>query len=287
MPASDQPVEADRTLRRCPLSMRCRVSTAGSTKLSGQAPPLPATSSRTEPSTKVSPRISQPKSGVLFTAHYLVIGARLPTTVKARASLQTSSCGQQSRRQRHVPGVPRHVPAIGETQLLATNPVGVERDGLVRDEGPGQLGMGRHLAGGVHQERGWGWTAEIAIPFSTLRFHPESGEGWGLNFGRVVARTGGAHLLVAGQARLGFQRAVPHVVIRRTVRHLRTAPASRLSLKPYVLTGAERDIEDNPTGTDFAHQGRPRRQSGVDAHHRRPNDGQHRLRPGGIRPRSK
>ena len=72
---------------------------------------------------------------------------------------------------------------------FATNPVGARLDGVMRNEGAVQ----NFEWDGVWQvastiDEG-GWTAEIAIPFNTLRFVPGSAEGWGLNLGRRVART--------------------------------------------------------------------------------------------------
>ncbi|MFO8175702.1 MAG: carbohydrate binding family 9 domain-containing protein, partial [Longimicrobiales bacterium] len=43
-----------------------------------------------------------------------------------------------------------------------------------------------HIETSVHRE---GWTAEVAIPFTTLRFDPTEGEqSWGMNFLRRIRR---------------------------------------------------------------------------------------------------
>ncbi len=79
--------------------------------------------------------------------------------------------------------------------VFGTNPAGIEYDGQLRGEGGGGFGS----AGGFN--RNWdgvwevkakiseiGWSAELAIPFRTLRF-PRGGEQtWGVNFQRNIRR---------------------------------------------------------------------------------------------------
>jgi hypothetical protein len=70
-----------------------------------------------------------------------------------------------------------------------TNAVGARRDALVRNEGDSINWEwdGVWDVAVARTERGW--TVEMVIPFSTLRFKAGSGDGWGANFGRIVART--------------------------------------------------------------------------------------------------
>jgi len=71
---------------------------------------------------------------------------------------------------------------------FAINPLGARRDGLIRDEGS-NLNWdwnGIWMAKVKRVKRGW--TAEIAIPFYTLRFKKGQNQSWGINFGRHVAR---------------------------------------------------------------------------------------------------
>ena len=94
--------------------------------------------------------------------------------------------------------------------VFGTNPAGVEYDGQLTNEGQGS---GRFGGGGSgrpsnsRQQRGsggglnvnwdgvWqvatsvtdvGWTAEIAIPFRTLRYPPTDVQTWGMNFQRNI-----------------------------------------------------------------------------------------------------
>ncbi|GAH28875.1 unnamed protein product, partial [marine sediment metagenome] len=71
---------------------------------------------------------------------------------------------------------------------FAINPLGARRDALIRDEGSNINWDwdGIWIAKVKRTERGW--TAEIAIPFHTLRFKKSQNQTWGINFGRHIAR---------------------------------------------------------------------------------------------------
>ena len=71
---------------------------------------------------------------------------------------------------------------------FAVNPLGARRDALIRDEGSNINWNwdGIWIAKVKRTERGW--TAEIAIPFYTLRFKKGKNQTWGINFGRHIAR---------------------------------------------------------------------------------------------------
>ena len=92
--------------------------------------------------------------------------------------------------------------------VFGTNPAGVEYDGQVTNEGQGSGRFGGFVVrSGSRQQRGsgggfnlnwdgvWqvntqiseiGWTAEIAIPFRTLRFPSGEVQTWGVNFQRNI-----------------------------------------------------------------------------------------------------
>ena len=96
--------------------------------------------------------------------------------------------------------------------VFGTNPAGVEYDGQVTNEGQGSGRFGGGGGGGgrpanTRQQRGsgggfnlnwdgaWqvatqvtdiGWTAEIAIPFRTLRYPRTEVQSWGMNFQRNI-----------------------------------------------------------------------------------------------------
>ena len=87
--------------------------------------------------------------------------------------------------------------------VFGTNPAGLEYDGQVSNEGQGGGTSGPGAYGGslTGFNRNWdgawvvktrsgdfGWSAEFAIPFTTLRYGRESGREWGLNLQRNVRR---------------------------------------------------------------------------------------------------
>ncbi len=142
---------------------------------------------------------------------------------------------------------------------FATNPAGAQLDALIRNEGA-VLNFewdGIWDVGSTRDEGGW--TAEIAIPFSTLRFRPENTDGWGANFGRRIARNRERSYWTPIDRDLGFDtewRASEYGTLRGITR---VQPRGRLQLKPYVLGGVEHDLLDEPDDADF------RRDVGIDA----------------------
>ncbi|MCP3961801.1 MAG: carbohydrate binding family 9 domain-containing protein [bacterium] len=80
--------------------------------------------------------------------------------------------------------------------VFGTNPAGIEYDGQVTKEGSGGMTSG----GGdfnLNWDAAWevaaaiseiGWSAEIAIPFRTLRFGKGDVQTWGINFQRNLRR---------------------------------------------------------------------------------------------------
>jgi hypothetical protein len=67
------------------------------------------------------------------------------------------------------------------------NPVGTQQDALITDEGR-DVNLSWDApwisAGRIDET---GWTVEIAIPLTTLRF-TEGADTWGLNFARMIRR---------------------------------------------------------------------------------------------------
>jgi hypothetical protein len=145
------------------------------------------------------------------------------------------------------------------TFYFATNPVGAKRDGLINNEGS-VLNWEWDGVWDVACSRGpEGWIAEFAIPFSTLRFRPGSPEGWGLNFGRLVARSREQSYWAPLDRDLGYY-AKWRVSEYGTLQGLTGARrGGRLQVKPYLLGGVEQDFADEPGDADF------RRDVGLDA----------------------
>ncbi|HIB03366.1 MAG TPA: hydrolase, partial [Candidatus Marinimicrobia bacterium] len=86
--------------------------------------------------------------------------------------------------------------------IFGTNPAGIEYDAQVNKEGQGGFNTGRQSVGAggafnLNWDAVWevqtvvgdfGWSAEFAIPFKTLRFKEIEEQQWGINFERVIAR---------------------------------------------------------------------------------------------------
>jgi hypothetical protein len=82
--------------------------------------------------------------------------------------------------------------------VFGTNPAGLEYDGQVTNEGEGGRGLGSSLGGlNLNWNGTWavstamgdfGWSAEFAIPFSTLRYDRKASTTWGMNFQRNIRR---------------------------------------------------------------------------------------------------
>ena len=80
--------------------------------------------------------------------------------------------------------------------VFGTNPAGIEYDGQVTKEGSGSFGSG---SGGfnLNWDTSWtvkaaisdiGWSAEMEIPFKSLRYGADDVQVWGLNFQRNIRR---------------------------------------------------------------------------------------------------
>jgi len=129
------------------------------------------------------------------------------------------------------------------------NPHGVQRDATVS--------MGGH---GEAEDASWdavwevetsvgadGWVAEIRIPFSQLRFRPETDATWGIQFERIIGRRGEiAHFAFVPRRELTGVPRYGHLEGLRGI-----GAGERLELTPYVAARAEHvDPGQNPFRTD-------------------------------------
>ncbi len=208
---------------------------------------------QTEP-TEGQPASQPTEVKVFYTDRYLLIGARLydheSSRITANQFLRDGNLEGNDTFQVYLDTFRDRRNAFS----FATNPVGVERDGLIRDEG-GTVNWewdGIWLVACTRDDQGW--TAEIAIPFSTLRFRPESTDGWGLNFGRVVARSRERSYWSPVMRDWGFSGQFRVSSYGQLSGISETTRTGRLTLKPYVLTGAEEGVNEPPVDTDFAHK---------------------------------
>ena len=150
--------------------------------------------------------------------------------------------------------------------LFGTNPAGVEYDGQVTNEGQGggRFGGGVVRRSGSQQQRGsgggfnvnwdgvWqvsaeiselGWTAEIAIPFRTLRYPSGDVQTWGLNFQRNIRSRNEQSYW----APLPRQFRLHRLSLAGELQGIEVPPQRNLKLTPYVLGQALRRTDDTRT----------------------------------------
>ena len=150
--------------------------------------------------------------------------------------------------------------------LFGTNPAGLEYDGQVTNEGQGggRFGGGVVRRSGSQQQRGsgggfnvnwdgvWqvsaeiselGWTAEIAIPFRTLRYPSGGVQTWGLNFQRNIRSRNEQSYW----APLPRQFRLHRLSLAGELQGIEVPPQRNLKLTPYVLGQALRRTDDTKT----------------------------------------
>ena len=151
--------------------------------------------------------------------------------------------------------------------VFGTNPAGLEYDGQVTNEGQGSGRFGGGGGGsrsGSQQQRGsgggfnvnwdgvWqvgaeiseiGWTAEIAIPFRTLRYPSGDVQTWGLNFQRNIRSRNEQSYW----APLPRQFRLHRLSLAGELQGIEVPPQRNLMLTPYVLGEALRRTDDTKT----------------------------------------
>lgn len=130
--------------------------------------------------------------------------------------------------------------------LFAVNPEGAIFDAQAFND---QQSVNRSWEGVIHVETRQherGWTVEVAIPFSTLRYDPTASEHtWGLNFSRRIRRDNAD----AYWAPLPRQFRIYKMSRAGTLTGLRDLPRSRnLTVKPYLATST---LGHRPDGLAF------------------------------------
>ena len=130
--------------------------------------------------------------------------------------------------------------------LFATNPLGAQMDALVRDEGA-SLNTNWDGIWVVKTQRGKdGWSAEIAIPFRTLRFKKGQAQTWGVNFARYVVRKREEDFWTPVLRSYGFTGHFKvsfygHLVGLEGIRQ-----GDKWQAMPYVLAGGSKDDREEP-----------------------------------------
>ena len=129
--------------------------------------------------------------------------------------------------------------------VFGTSPAGIEYDAQIANEGGGQFGFAGQQSGSmgglnvnwdgsweVRTETGdYGWSAEFAIPFRTLRFPKKTVQSWGVNFQRTIRHNNE----IAYWAPLPRQYNLYRVSRAGTLEGLEVPNPRNLKIMPYVL----------------------------------------------------
>ena len=96
------------------------------------------------------------------------------------------------------------------------------------------------------------WTAEVAIPFSQLRFKPADEMVWGINLSRFNAKKNVATQLVVGTQ--SSSRSARYSMAEMGVLHGLNQISTRtaIEIKPYILPGASKDFLAANAGEDLS-----------------------------------
>jgi hypothetical protein len=139
--------------------------------------------------------------------------------------------------------------------IFGTNPSGVEYDGQIEREGAGQFVFGDEGGFNLNWDTPWtvrsevsgfGWSAEMEIPFSSLRFGRGDVQEWGLNIERRIRRNNE----IVFWAPMSQDRTIERVSEAGSIRGVRVPRQRNLQFTPYVLASAERGGMISGTETD-------------------------------------
>lgn len=139
--------------------------------------------------------------------------------------------------------------------VFGTNPAGIEYDGQITKEGSGNFGSG---AGGfnLNWDTNWrvktqlgdhGWSLEMAIPFTSLRYGKQAVQKWGFNFQRNIRRINETSYWSA----LGRQYNLYRVSAAGTIGNIKVPVQRNLKVTPY---GLAQSIDGNNIAADSTNE---------------------------------
>lgn len=151
--------------------------------------------------------------------------------------------------------------------VFGTNPAGLAFDAQVINEASDRFGSG---GGGLNTDwdTTWdvkskifdnGWSAEFAIPFTSLRYGSEKIQTWGINFERIVRRTNE----VSYWAPLPRQYNLFRLSLAGSIKNIKVPAQQNLKITPYILGAQERggslnvDEDDREAGIDIKYSVTP------------------------------
>ncbi len=145
--------------------------------------------------------------------------------------------------------------------VFGTNSVGIEYDAQVDNEGQGNFNNNRQQGGviggfNLNWDASWevktevgdyGWSAEFAIPFRTLRFKSGANTTWGINFRRNIRKTNEINFWSPLPLGLDMKR----LSLAGTLTGLSIKSPGNLKVIPYALGRADRDFTAVDGDTNF------------------------------------
>jgi hypothetical protein len=170
---------------------------------------------------------------ILFDEGALYIGARLydahPESIQANLGRRDASL-PADRISVYID--PYHDKRSG--YLFVVNAAGLKVDGLMYNDGAQDLTWDGVWEGRAHRDS-LGWSAEMVIPFSQLRFQSEAQPVWGINFKRVIVRRAEESLVAYTPLDgAGFVSRFPDLIGLSGIR-----PSRSIELLPYVTSKGE------------------------------------------------
>ena len=127
--------------------------------------------------------------------------------------------------------------------VFGTNPVGIEFDGQVTGESANRFGSGDGFD--LNWDTSWtveskihatGWSAEMEIPFTSLRYGPEAIQTWGINFQRNIRRNNERVYWSPLPRQFGLNR----MSLAGSLTHVEVPPQKNLQFTPYILGKSSR-----------------------------------------------
>lgn len=144
--------------------------------------------------------------------------------------------------------------------VFGTNPIGIEYDAQVDNEGQGNFNSNRQQGGviggfNLNWDASWevktqvgdyGWSAEFAIPLRTIRYKSGEDVTWGANFRRNIRKTNE----IAYWAPMPIQFDMKRLSLAGELSGLSLQRPGNLKVIPYVLGNVERQKVGDETETD-------------------------------------
>lgn len=126
--------------------------------------------------------------------------------------------------------------------FFATNPLGTQWDGLVRNEGENLNFDWNGIWNCESTIDSLGWSTEIAIPFKSLRFNSSDSMKWGWNIGRFISRKREEDYWTPVLREYGFSGKFKVSHYGNLTGLSNITQGNGLQVKPYVAAEFERDV---------------------------------------------